>query len=135
MRQGLTGQKGRIHFTIGTPVNRYYDTGVCNNLTANELFRTTAAYIDNQIHAHYRLYPNNFIAEDLLQNSGYNYGEGQYSDRERTDFEDYLTQRIALAALPDEQEPLLRRTLLSMYARPLINYRMACHDADQYKPI
>lgn len=135
MRQGLTGQKGRIHFTIGTPVNKYYDTGVCNNLTANELFRTTAAYIDNQIHAHYRLYPNNFIAEDLLQNSGYNYGEGQYSDRERTDFEDYLTQRIALAALPDEQEPLLRRTLLSMYARPLINYRMACHDADQYKPI
>ena len=125
MRQGLLGQKGRVHFTIGTPVNTFLNTGTCDNLSANELYRTIAGYIDRQIHTHYRLYPNNFIAEDLLQASCYNYGEGQYSGQERNDFEDYLAQRIALANLSEENEPFLRRIMLSMYARPLINYRMA----------
>lgn len=125
MRQGLLGQKGRVHFTIGTPVNTFLNTGTCDNLSANELYRTIASYIDRQIHTHYRLYPNNFIAEDLLQASCYNYGEGQYSGQERNDFEDYLAQRIALANLSEENEPFLRRIILSMYARPLINYRMA----------
>ena len=92
-------------------------------LPDKEMFEAVAARIDREIHARYRLYPGNYIAADLLEQS--NRFAAQYDTNDVRVFEQYLDSRLALIDLPEKDEPYLRQCLLTMYANPLYNYLKA----------
>ncbi len=65
METGILGQKGRVHFTISKLINDQLDQ-LDPAMDRNELFAAVASIIDKEIYRHYRFYPNNYIAYDLL---------------------------------------------------------------------
>ena len=65
METGILGNKGRVHFTIGNRINDRLAT-LDPNTEKNELFAQIAAIIDREIYTHYRFYPCNYVAYDLL---------------------------------------------------------------------
>ena len=126
MQTGLTGFKGRIHVAIGDPLSALVDgrKEEIEALPKNDQYRAIAEIIDENLFAHYRFYPCNYIAYDLLH--GGRLGEGLYSKRERLKFELYLEDQ--LDKLRDFKEAkgereFLHRKLLEMYSNPLKNSR------------
>lgn len=120
MKEGIMGYKGRIHFALGTPLNQLLE-GVELPKASNEQLQLVAATIDREIHKLYRLYPGNYIAEDLLSETNTYAQAGHYSTSEREHFEKYLAQQIDKTGLPEEAHEEIRAWLLLMYANPLRN--------------
>ena len=79
----------------------------------------TTRHLDEEIYRNYRLYPNNFVALDLL-NKGKDY-ISHYSEEDKAQFEQYLRQQIDKIDLPNKDEAFLRERLLEMYANPAKN--------------
>ena len=121
MRTGIMGKKGRVHYCLAPCADAWIDD--YRALPDKEMFEAVAARIDREIHARYRLYPGNYIAADLLEQS--NRFAAQYDTNDVRVFEQYLDSRLALIDLPEKDEPYLRQCLLTMYANPLYNYLKA----------
>ena len=88
----------------------------------NDLLQLIADRIDASIHRHYRMYPNNYVAADLL--SGSKDFADKYSNEDLLRFETYLNKQIEKIDIPQEQkdEAFLREKILEMYANPLKNH-------------
>ncbi len=119
MQTGLYGYKGRIHFHTTPCLNDELETLREGNLPKNNLFTAVSELIDRRIHAHYRLYPGNYVAYDLLE--GKNRFASVYDAAEKVRFEQYVEQQVAKVELPGKNEDFLRHALLTMYANPLKN--------------
>ena len=119
METGILSDKGRVHFTIGAPLNDTLRT-LDPATPRNELFATVATAIDRDIYAHYRFYPGNHVAYDLLHRSLR--FRMNYDLRDKARFEAYLQSRIDRIDLPSKDEAFLRTKLLEMYANPLKNH-------------
>ncbi|MDE5570897.1 MAG: acyltransferase, partial [Prevotella sp.] len=74
------------------------------------------------LHHNYRLYPCNYIALDILENSKANREAGHYIQRDVDCFEQYLQGQLAKINIPNKDERFLRERLLTMYANPVRNY-------------
>ncbi|KAA6334975.1 hypothetical protein EZS27_016747 [termite gut metagenome] len=123
MRSGLFGYKGRVHFQVTGCIND--ELKVLNrSLPKTELFASITTLIDRRIHANYRLYPNNYIACDML-NGTQNHTD-QYTSEDYQKFESYIKTQIDKIELPNKDIPFLQERILTMYANPLINY-LAAH--------
>lgn len=119
MQTGIMGYKGRIHYACSEPINAFLDS-LDNNLPKTEFYTVVAQYIDRCIHSTYRLYPNNYVALDLLEGSrAYT---DHYSKEDEVAFEQYLAQQLAKIELPNKDEKYLRERLLTMYAYPAKNF-------------
>lgn len=123
MQTGLFGYKGRVHFQVAPCLNEALDA-LERTLPKQELFARVSALIDRGIHANYRLYPNNFVAADLLE--GTPAFAGHYTEEEKQRFLNYLEQQLARIELPQKDVPFLRGKMLQMYANPLKNHLAAC---------
>ena len=123
MATGLTGHKGKVHFCTGQPLNDIM-ANWSESLPKQELFNQVAHAIDREIFLHYHLYPNNYIAADLL--SGNTDFKGHYTSDEACHFEDYLGKQLAKISIPGKDEGFLRRKMLQMYANPLKNHLSVC---------
>lgn len=121
MKEGITGYKGRIHFTLGNPLSKLLESVEEIPQETNAQLQLAAELIDREIHKHYRLYPGNYIAEDLLSGQNTYANQGHYSEGERDEFTDYLHKQMAKTGLPEENYDELRDLLLLMYANPLRN--------------
>lgn len=118
MRTGLFGYKGRVHFRAGACINGEL-AGLDRSLPKPELFARVSALIDRHIHAGYRIYPNNYVAHDLLE--GNENFASRYTAEEKQHFTDYLERQLERITLPGKDVPFLREKLLLMYANPLKN--------------
>jgi hypothetical protein len=78
------------------------------------------------LHRHYRLYPCNYIAFDLLEKSGSISSSAHYTPADVQRFEQYLQGQLAKIKIPNKDEAFLRERILTMYANPLRNYLTAC---------
>lgn len=123
MQTGITGYKGRVKYRLSAPVNTWIDE--LKALPKGEFFKAVAQRIDSEIHRHYELFPNNYIALDLLNQTDHH--AAHYTEKDKAEFEAYLAQRLSLIDLPDKDEAFLRERILTMYANPLINYLAATH--------
>ena len=85
----------------------------------NAFFEKAARHIDHDIFTHYRLYPCNYAAADMLR--GGERFKAHYTEEEKKHFEEYLASRIALIDLPNKDEAFLRERILTMYANPALN--------------
>lgn len=117
MQTGLFGYKGRVHYTCAPCIDDWIATQ--EGLSNAEFFAATARRLDEEIYRNYRLYPNNFVALDLLNNRK-DY-ISHYSEEDKVQFEQYLQQQIDKIDLPNKDEAFLRERLLEMYANPAKN--------------
>lgn len=121
MQTGIFGYKGRVHFQTAPCLNEELET--LRGLPKTEIFNRLATLIDRHIHRSYRMYPGNYVACDLLNDTAT--FAGKYTLEEKQRFETYLQQKLDLIQLPNKDEAFLRRCILQMYANPAINYLKA----------
>lgn len=121
MQTGIFGKKGKVQYRLAAPINTWIDEYA--NLPKNEFFKAVATRMDQAIHANYEIFANNYVALDLL--NGNTEQAAHYTAEDKTRFEAYLNERIALIDLPNKDEAFLRERILTMYANPLINHLAA----------
>ena len=117
MQTGLAGYKGRIHYACAPCLDEWMAKQ--EGLSNADFFAATARRLDEEIYRNYLLYPNNFVALDLL-NDRKDYTT-HYSEEDKTRFEQYLRQQINKIDLSNKDEAFLRERLLEMYANPAKN--------------
>ena len=83
-----------------------------------ELFDVVARHIDREIHRHYRLYPSNYVALDLLERTCHS---GEYTEEDKAFFLRYLEGQLAKIDLEHPDREFLRERMLTMYANPAKN--------------
>lgn len=86
---GILQPKGRVHFELCEPLS-VAELSAFENQTNNEYHKSVAQLIDSRINTAYRLYPNNYIAHDLLYgNTKY---KSMYSDDQYQAFINHLSE-------------------------------------------
>ncbi len=123
MEVGLLGFKGRVHFGIAPCINEELEKleGITDK---TEVLAATLKIIDKGIHSNYMIYPGNYVAYDLLNNS--NRFADRYTAEEKETFINYLNGQ--LAKLPEtsaENRAFLQERILTMYSNPLKNKLVA----------
>lgn len=116
MRTGILGPKGRVSFVISP---RFECPEIVDNLPRNQAVAYITEALDKAIHAGYVLYPNNYIAADLL--TGERSRADKYTAEEAAKFQAYLKSRIKLIDLEHKDETFLMTELLKMYGNPVVN--------------
>ena len=115
---GILQPKGRVHFQICDPITER-DLSAYENQTNNEYHRSVAALIDKRINRAYRLYPNNYIAHDLLYgNTKY---RSKYTDEEFQAFVNHLSELDEYDTCDIER---LKEIFISIYANPVNNNKV-----------
>lgn len=110
---GIMGTKKRIHISVGDVLNTEIDQIVAENDNANKQIQALAQVIDDSILKNYQLWPTNFIAYDILNQT--NKFAHLYKENEKSLFERRLEMRIG------SDNPVTRQGFLSMYANPVVN--------------
>lgn len=121
MQTGIMGYKGRIHYHCAPCIDNWLDSVA--DTPKGELFEVVAQHIDKEIHSNYRLYPNNYIALDMLNGNSDN--AGKYSAEEKARFEKYLEGQLAKIQIENKDEDFLRNKMILMYANPAKNQMAA----------
>lgn len=120
MQTGIMGYKGYIHYQCADCIDSYLDT-IPADTPKTELFRLIADHIDRQIFAGYRLYPNNYVALDLLH--GDSAHADHYTAEDKAQFEAYLKGQLDKIEMEGKDDAYLREQMLKMYANPAINQK------------
>lgn len=110
---GIMGQKKRIHIHVGDVLDTELDEIASEFDNSNKQIQALAQVIDDSILASYKLWPTNYIAYDLLNNT--NKYSDLYTEKEKSLFERRLEIRI------DENNPVELQGFLAMYANPVVN--------------
>ncbi|OYP76641.1 acyltransferase [Prevotella sp. P4-67] len=118
MQTGIMGYKGYIHYQCADCIDSYLDT-IPADTPKTDLFRLIADHIDRQIFAGYRLYPNNYVALDLLH--GDSAHADHYTAEDKAQFEAYLKDQLDKIEMEGKDDAYLREQMLKMYANPAIN--------------
>lgn len=118
MQTGIMGYKGYIHYQCADCIDSFLDT-IPADTPKTELFRLIADHIDRQIFAGYRLYPNNYVALDLLH--GDSAHADHYTAEDKAQFEAYLKGQLDKIEMEGKDDAYLREQMLKMYANPAIN--------------
>jgi glycerol-3-phosphate O-acyltransferase len=117
MSEGLMRPKGRVHFGFGEPITSQIDLIGKDEPISSQIEKLADA-IDNQIYSSFKLWPNNYIAEDILNNTIRN--SSQYNTEQFQHFTKMMNK--AIEAIPGDSE-VIRNMFLQMYVNPLINKR------------
>ncbi len=119
METGILNNKGRVHFTLTSPINDQL-AQLDPNMEKNELIAAIASIIDKEIYKHYRFYPCNYVAYDMLTGTRrFRVHDGL---KDKKQFEDYLQGQLDKIVLPNKDEAFLRMKILEMYTNPLKNF-------------
>lgn len=110
---GIIGQKKRIHIHVGDILEKEYEKIKIENDNNNKQIQALAQVIDDSILQSYKLWPTNFIAYDILNNTSR--FAHLYDEKERQLFERRLEMRI------DAENETMKAGFLAMYANPVVN--------------
>ena len=119
METGILNNKGRVHFTLTQPINDQL-AALDKDMEKNELIAAIANIIDKEIYKHYRFYPCNYVAYDML--TGTKRFSSNYGLIDKKHFEEYLQGQLDKIVLPNKDEAFLRTKILEMYTNPLKNH-------------
>lgn len=124
METGILNNKGRVHFTIASSINPQLAV-LDREKDKTELYADIAAIIDKEIYKHYRFYPCNYVAYDMLTKT--KRFSGNYGLKDKKHFAAYLQGQLDKIVLPNKDEDFLRTKILEMYTNPLKNH-LACEE-------
>ncbi|WP_278034271.1 1-acyl-sn-glycerol-3-phosphate acyltransferase [Flavobacterium nitratireducens] len=117
---GALGQKKRIYIHIGKVLDTEIDAIVAENDNVNKQIQALAQVIDDSILTSYKLWPTNYIAYDILNNT--DKYSNQYTEDEKAVFVRRLEKRI------DASNPIAFQGILAMYANPVVNKLKYTHE-------
>lgn len=110
---GILQPKGRIHMTVGKPIeNELAEIEKIGN--ENEKIKTLVNIIDEKLYANYKLWPVNYIANDIANES--TEFSSYYTEKEKEDFINYIKQKTKKLT-GDEQS--LFNLFIAMYSNPV----------------
>jgi len=115
MGEGLVRPKGRVHFAFGEPIT---DQLVESDEPISAQIEKLADLIDYQIYSNFHLWPNNYIAEDIKNNTSLN--TEHYSPEQFNKFVSMMEEAVSL--IPGEPE-IIKDMFLQMYVNPILNKR------------
>lgn len=117
---GIRKKKGTMNITI-CPTITYDDLKQFKGADKHEIVSAVANIIDERIYANYRLYPNNYIANDWL--SGTSTFRKFYTQEEKDTFKAYCDKIFSklYEELGSEAEQRFTEILLGIYAIPVEN--------------
>lgn len=118
MSIGISGQKGRINYKTGRPLNTHMQT-LDGTAGKPEMFHELTEWLTREIHRNYTLYPCNYVACDMLD--GTDTHSAHYTADDRRQFAAYLDGQLAKIDLPAPDMPFLKHCIVNMYANPVIN--------------
>ena len=114
---GIMQPKGRIHIQFNEPLTEE-EVNAAAELDKNERFKALGIAMDRKIIANYKLWPNNYIAYDMLN------GEGRFADKytaeEKVAFEGYLNAIMQKVDKMEVDKAELKEILLGIYANPVV---------------
>ena len=114
---GIMQPKGRIHIQFNEPLTEE-EVNAAAELDKNERFKALGIAMDRKIIANYKLWPNNYIAYDMLN------GEGRFADKytaeEKVAFEGYLNAIMQKVDKIEVDKAELKEILLGIYANPVV---------------
>ena len=113
---GLTGQKGRVHISIGKTIDKELDV-LADFPNVNDKLRMLGDFIDQQIYQNYKLWPTNYMAFDILE--GIATDKPEYEGADPEEFKRVIKERLAVAGLTSDED---YERLLGMYANPVRNH-------------
>lgn len=120
MQTGIMDYKGRISFVVA---GKLQVPDAWNDVPRAQQADVAAAAIDQLIHTHYQLFPNNYVAADLLHSS--NQFAAHYSEQDKEKFLAYIEQQIQKIDLPHRDDAFVRQKMYQMYANPALNQQKA----------
>lgn len=121
METGLMGFKGNIHFQFGKQINEELE--LLRGADRKQQVELAANCIDAEIHKNYKIYPCNYIAYDLLENT--NRFKDKYTQEEEIAFKEYVTKQLGKIQIPDKDNDFLWHNMLIMYSYTLKNHLIA----------
>lgn len=113
LMRGVMGQKRRIHIHVGDVLNQKIDAIKTEYDNSNKQIQALAQAIDDSILSNYRLWPTNYIAYDIVNQTDVN--SYLYTENEKSLFERRLEMRI------DVENSVALQGFLAMYANPVVN--------------
>lgn len=111
---GILQPKGRVHFQICQPITRE-ELLQFNDSTHNEYHKQVAQLIDSRIIPAYKLWPNNYIAYDIL------YGQQRFVSEYTKEEKEAFCEHVKKLLHYESDFNLLKDILLSIYANPVVN--------------
>ena len=105
---GITQPKGRVHLTVCEPLHRE-ELEKFRDYSNPDFNKAVAELIDSRIRPAYRLYPNNYIAADILSGKR----NHSYTNAEKEAFVKHVD------SITKEYPSELRDILLKIYANPV----------------
>lgn len=112
---GILQPKGKVHFELCEPLS-VEELSAFEEQTNNEYHKSVAKLIDRRINAAYRLYPNNYIAHDLLYgNTKYQY---MYTDEQ---YEAFISHLSVLERYDTCDVDRLKEIFIRIYSNPIDN--------------
>lgn len=118
---GILSPKGRVHYELCPAITKE-DLLPLSECTLNEFHLRVARLLDQRIHAHYRLWPNNYIAHDMLY--GQTTYRDRYTDEQRQAFMNRLNELDRATSLEQygvTDRDALYEIFLGIYANPVNN--------------
>lgn len=116
---GIMQHKGRVHIQLCQPVSAD-DLASFEGMTNSEYHKAVARLIDLRINGAYRLYPNNYVAHDIL------YGNTRYKEQYTEEqYNAFCTRLTRLDRYDTCDMDRLRELFLSIYANPVDSHNKA----------
>ncbi len=114
--KSIFANKGRVHIAFGTRLNQSLADIAERGLSDKEIINTFVEEIDNQIYTNFKLWPNNYIAWDIINNE--QRFEKEYSESNKIKFEQYLSNTIGEI---EGDKNTLRDIALRVFSNPVKN--------------
>lgn len=114
---GIVTPKGRIHFALGSPLNKFLDTIETEKFN-NSYLSLVAQQIDKEIYKNYKLWPTNYLAYDLLEKNQ------EFAQHYNEETLAKFNKRFSTIknVLPDGNMNKLWDLFLHLYANPVYNF-------------
>ena len=120
MQTGIMSYKGRISYVVAGPLEV---PDAWNDVPRAMQADVAAAAIDKMIHASYQLFPNNYVAADLLsENQDF---ADKYTAEDKQTFVAYIEKQLQKIDIPNRDDAFLRNKMYQMYANPVYNQQKA----------
>ncbi len=119
MQAGIFDPKGRVHIALGEVLDQELES-LAEMVNKNDRFRAFTDLLDSKIQGLFRLFPNNYIAADMLH--GDQRFRQHYTDLEQQAFENHIDE---MCRKVKNDKTALLPFLLNIYAKPVENRIMA----------
>lgn len=115
MSMGIFNPKGRMHFAFGDPIKTDFAPG-SSKAEQNKQIEELGKEIDQQIYSNFKLWPNNYVAYDMLmQDHSFSH---KYTSEEEKNFKTMVEQALIHIDFPVTD---IKERFLKLYANPVIN--------------